>query len=186
MKLNQIKRSKIIVPAVIVILVIGSVASFVLWASKPHQGRVTNASSSRETVAYQDKLLEGTYFQFVHSSNYSIKKEAALNGEIERYTLSAGTRYDKRLLAAITNLPDGQIDSYGAYIYRKSSADVYSMRKIQSGSNTYNVWVRKDGTEQTAMIQRGNKLALITLVTANPKDDLTTEMDALLNTFKWK
>lgn len=178
-----LKYLKFVIP---VVLVTGMVVVFLAWSNAPNQGTIANASTAKAPAAYFDKTLDGTYMKFQHSSKYLLTSEIPSNGDLERYTLSADTRYDKRILISVTNLPDGRLDSNGAYIYRQSSKDVYGMRKLQIGSELYTVWVRNDGTEQTAMIPRGNKVAIISSVTANPKDDLNTEMDALLNSFRLK
>lgn len=178
-----LKYFKFLIPAV---LVTGLAVGFLVWSNAPNQGTIANASPTKAPTAYFNKTLNGERMQFQYSSKYSLKNEIPSNGDLERYTLSADTRYDKRILISATNLPDGRLESNGAYTYRQSSKTVYAMRKLQVGSEVYTVWERNDGTEQTAMIPRGDKVAIITSVTANPKDDLTTEMDALLNSFRLK
>jgi hypothetical protein len=157
-----------------------------MWASTPKQGTITNTSSSRVQTTYYDKKLEGTYMSFQYSGKYIAKTETVTNGDLERYTLSADTHYDKRILASVADLPDGRLESNGAYIFRQKSPDSYIYRKMQVNSGMIGVWVKKDGTEQTAMIPRGNKVVVISLVTASTNDDLAKETDALLNTFRWK
>lgn len=183
MRFFRLKYLIIIIP---VLAVVGTVIGFVVWSNVPRHGVISNAPPAKSPTAYFDKTVDGTYMKFQYNSKYVLKKEIPINGDLERYTMSAGTRYDKRLLAVVANLPDSKLETYGAYIYRKTRTDLYAARKLQSGDEVYTVWVRSDGTEQTAMIPQGNKVAVITYVTANPKDDLTSEMDAFLNSYEWK
>lgn len=181
----KVKKSlKIVVP---IVVVLAAIVWFVLWANAPKQGTITNGSSSNKgPTTYYDKKLDGTYMSFQYSGKYVAKTETPTNGDVERYTLSADTRYDKRISASVSDLPDGQLTSNGNYIFRQKSTTLYTNRKVQVAGSTADVWVKKDGTEQTAIFAHGAKAATISFVTANTNDDLTSEIDALLKTFSWK
>lgn len=176
------KYLKIAVP---VLFVAGVIVCVVLWARAPQEGRITKSAVTKGPTTYYDKKLEGTYISFQYSGKYIVRNETAKDNDVELYTLSANTRYDKRILVSVANLPDGRLESNGAYIFRKKSPTVYTIRTVQVGDTQVEVWVKSDGLEQTAMIPRGNKVAVISFVTANMSDDLTTEADALLKTFRW-
>lgn len=182
----KLAQPKVVVPAVTVVTAIGMVGGFYLWANAPQQGRVTNTTPYQIPVVPKDKLLEATYFQFEYGGNYLMKKEIAANGDLERYTLSADTKYDKRILAFVSPLPPKGIEYNGAYILRKSSPGVYAMRTLTIKNVAYTIWVKNDGTEQTVMIPKGKQFTTISIVTANPQDNLTLELDALLTTYQWK
>lgn len=183
MKFIRLKYLKIIIP---VVLIIGVTVGLLVWANAPNQGTISNASTVKSPTAYFDKTLDGTYMKFKYSSKYVAKDAGPGNGDLERYTLSANTRYDRRILASVADLPDGRLESNGAYIFRQKNSSLYSHRMVKVGSDIIDVAVNKDGTEQTAMIPRDKKAAIISFVSSNTSDDLTTEIDSLLNSFQWK
>lgn len=164
------------------------IISFIVWSAKPSQGNVKESSSSKNpsTSEVANKKIDGKYIAFNYSGKYVAKSEGPKNNELEIHTLSAGTNYDKRIIASVSNLPDGQISSYGAYIYRKLQTELYTARKVQVDGAVVDLWVKNDGSEQTVMIPRGNKVATITFTTASTADNLTSEADALINSFRWK
>lgn len=183
MKHPRLKYFKILIPA---LLLIGVMAWFLVSANMPNKGSISNPPSNKASNDYYDKILDGTHFKFQYSSRFLAKNETATNGDLERYVLIADTRYDKRILASVTGLPDGRLESNGGYIFRQSSSSIYSSRTIKVGSDTITIWVKKDGTEQTAIIPNGQKAAVISFVTINTNENLTNEIDTLLSTFRWK
>lgn len=183
MKHRILKYLKIII---IVALILGAITGIVIWARTPTVGIILSPPPLKGPTTYYDKKLNGKYMSFQYSGKYSATDQGTKDNDLERYTLNADTHYDKRLLASVANLPDSNVQSDGAYIFRQKSPSLYVDRKVTVQSTPIDVWVKNDGTEQTAMIPHGNKLAIITFVTANPADDLTGEMNALLKTFEWK
>lgn len=179
-------RIKYFKKLIIASMLIGAVYGLLVWANMPKKGSILNApNSNRASNKYTDLTLDGTNFKFQYSSSFNLKQEVASNGDVERYTLIADTRYDKRILASVAELSDGRLESNGAYIFRQNSSN-YSNRKVKAGSEMATVWVKKDGTEQTAIIHNGKQAALISFVTSNINDNLTKDIDTLLSTFQWK
>jgi hypothetical protein len=161
---------------------------FIVWATSPHQGKVapSTAPETNEQALAPDKTLDSAYMTFQYSGKYLMKNEGPANNDLEVYRLNADTHYDKQIIASVSNLPDGQLGSYGNYIYRKIHTDLYGVRKERVAGTEVEVWVKNDGTEQTVMIPHGNVVATITFATASSSDQLTREVDALLSTFRWK
>jgi hypothetical protein len=183
-KLRVKKNIKLVI---CMVLIAGALAGLTLWARTPTEGKILTPPPIKGPTTYYDKTLDGTYISFKYSGKYLPKNEGPRDNDMERYTLSADTHYDKRVLVSVAGLPDGRLEeSNGSYIFRQKSTDLYGSRKVPVGNTTTDVWVKKDGTEQTTMIPHGDKVAIISFVTANPSDDLTGEMDALLKTFAWK
>jgi hypothetical protein len=169
----------------LVVLVIAVIA-IAVWGKTPRLGIIKNPSVTNSPTTYYDKKLNGTYISFQYSGKYMEKNDGPKDNYLERYTLSADTHYDKRIQASVIDLPDGKLESNGDYLYRMKSGSVYTARKIEIHGTVVNVWVKNDGTEQTAFITHGNKAASISFVTASGNDNVTGEMDALLETLQWK
>jgi hypothetical protein len=167
-------------------IIIAAIVGVVIWARAPTLGTILSPPPLQGPTTYYDKKLNGKYMSFQYSGKYSATDQGAKDNDLERYTLNADTHYDKRLLASVANLPDGKLEADGGYILRQKSTDLYKNRKFAVKGSSVDIWVKNDNTEQTAMIPHGNKVAVISLVTANPGDDLTGEMNALLKTFEWK
>lgn len=180
------KRYKVIIPLVIVVAIL---AWLILWMQSPSEGSVSKKppTSTKQVSTFQDKKLDGEYIAFQYSGKYVPSANVAANNDVERYTLSAGTNYDKRIQAAVVNLPDGKLESNGDYIFRQKTPSVYTKRQLKTSVGTYDIWVKTDGTEQTAMAAKGNKAIVITLLTSpGVEDNLTVEADTLLNSLQWK
>lgn len=181
-------QKKIVIRIIATLLLIGLVVLFIQWMGSPHKGQVTVRSPPYNEIpsVRTDKILQGTYMTFSYSGMYLAKNESNKNNDLEIYTLIADTNFDKRIVASVSNLPDGQLNSYGAYKMRSVRTDLYTARKIQVGGEVIDVWVRNDNTEQTAFIPRGNKVATIAFVSSSTSDQLTPEVDAILRSFRWK
>lgn len=158
----------------------------VVWSSAPHEGVISNPPQLQTPKVHTTNKLDGNYISFEYNGRYTAREDIPRNEAIEMYTLYADTRYDKRILASVTNLPDGRVESSAAYIYREKTPSLYTSRKIQVEGKDVEVWSKSDGTEQTAFIPHNDKLAIVSFVTSNTSDQLTGEMDGLLKTFQWK
>lgn len=184
MKKQKTKYLKIFL---LVLAAIGLIVWLILWGRSSGEGKVLRSPDSKAPTAYVDKQLVGRYISFTYSGRYMARTEAAKDNDLERYTLSADTRHDKRILASVSNLPDGKLESDGSYIYRQKATALYTSRKVQVGEHqSVTVWAKKDGTEQTAIMAHGNRVATVSLVTTNTSEDLTAETNALLKSFRWK
>jgi hypothetical protein len=177
------KYLKIIIP---ILLALGFIAWAVAWGGSTNEGTISPPSATKGPSTYTDKQLNGTYISFQYGGKYTNRDEAAKDNDIERHTLTADTRYDKRILASVSNLPDGQLTSNGGYLYRQKTPSLYTSRTVKLGGSAATVWAKNDGTEQTVIMARGTRAATISFVTANTKEDLTAEINALLKTFDWK
>ncbi len=172
---------------IIAIVLIGLLGWFLVWAALPNHAKLSAPKATNKTPAIVgDKDLNSTYISFRYNGKYLAKNEGPSNNDLEVHTLSADTHYNKQIIASVSTLPDGQLDSYGAYIFRKVRTDLYKARQVKVAGLAAEVWVKNDGSEQTVMIPHGNKVATLAFTTASQMDTLTAEVDALLKTFSWK
>jgi hypothetical protein len=180
------KRLNIIIPVLLILTLVGWL---VVWTRTPSEGRIISSQQTvtQEAPELQDKKMDGTYVSFWYDGKYAASGNIANNNDLERYTLSAGTTYDKRILAAVVNLPEGRLESNGDYVYRQKTPSVYTKRQLQTAAALFEIWVNKDNTEQTAMAAHDKKaLVLSFLTTPGADDDLAREVDTVLKTLAWK
>jgi hypothetical protein len=179
---------KPLVISILILVILGAISWLIFWMHMPAEGSVSHITpSGRSGAAPYNKKLDGTYVSFQHSSEYMVRSVAPSNNDLERYTLNASTQYSKQIIASVVRLPEGQLKSNGDFLYRLKSPEVYTSHKFHTSSGIVDVWVRKDGTEQTAMVPHGDKAAILSLITAPGANiDLTPEMDTLLKTLEWK
>jgi hypothetical protein len=173
---------------IIILSIIGVISWLVIWMQTPARGSVSLTSTTNKTMPpLHAKKLDGTYVSFQYGGEYSAQTEEAANNDLERHTLNASTHYNKQILASVVELPGGLLQHNGDYVYRQKSTGTYANRKFQVNGRAIDVWVKRDGTEQTAMVPKGDKAAVVSLVTGPGANvDLTTEMDTLLKTLEWK
>jgi hypothetical protein len=179
-------KAKYVKATVFIVVLVVAIVAVAAWGKTPKLGRIKNPSVTNSPTTYYDKKLNGTYISFQYSGKYIEKNDGPGDNFLERHTLSADTHYDKRIQASVFSLPDSKLDSNGDYIYRMKSTSVYTNRKVSIHGAIVDIWVKNDGTEQTAFIAHGNKAASISFVTASASDNVTGEMDALLETLQWK
>jgi hypothetical protein len=181
-------KKSYIIATIVLLLVAGLIAWGVMWMHMPARGKVMPTPPiSAGTTSLINKRLSGKYISFEYKGEYTAQTDKSENGSLERYTLGAGTQYSKEIHISVSELPDGKLEANGDYIYRQKSMDVYSSRNLNTGHGIYKIWVKKDGTEQTAMVPKGDKVAVISFVIGNGSNiDVTTEINALLQSLEWK
>jgi hypothetical protein len=160
----------------------------VVWANSNNTGVVETPYSvlPKATVAYKD--YDGTSLSFRYLGVYSIRKPAVeqKNANVGQVMFKADTTYEKHLSVEVSNLPGGALAQNSAYNLRLNSPNEYASRSLTVDGVQATIWVKKDGTEQTAMVPRGNRLATFSFVQIGTQSDITPEVDALLATVKWK
>ena len=180
------KRLKIIIP----VILIAAVALWLLiWMRAPSEGQILSvpASPTQTVQELKDKTLDGTYISFQFGGKYTASPNSPSNNDLERYTLSAGTTYDKRILAAVVNLPEKRLEANGDYMYRQKTPSVYSKRLLKTPSGVFEIWVNNNKIEQTAMAAHGDKAIIMSFMTTAGADaDLGGEVDTVLKSLTWK
>jgi hypothetical protein len=185
MKKIHISKKYIFSLVVVVALVTG--AGLAWWASAPKKGRITSTPSQRnQSEGYSVKELDGRYISLSYSGRYVASSEPPRDGYVELHMLRASTTYNKQIAVSVAELPGGNADSNGQYLHRKKRTDLYQNRKVAVGDRMVDVWVKKDGSEQTAMMPKGELLATLSFTTANQNDNLTAEVDEILKSLRWK
>lgn len=123
---------------------------------------------------------------FSYSGIYVANNEGPKDSFVELYMLRAATNYDKQISASVAEIPGGNLESNGPYLHRKQRPDLYQSRKVEVEGRLVNVWVKNDGTEQTAIMPYGDKVVTLSFTSAGQNNELSTEVDSLLKTFHWK
>ncbi len=189
MRKIHISKKMILIPVLLIIVIVGIVIA--MWASAPKKGTIGTAPSTRtnQTENYTVKQLDGKFIAFSYSGRYVASTESPQDGSLELYMLRATTTYDKQIAASVAELPDGNLNANGAYLYRQSRTDLYKKRSVEVQGRQIDVLVKSDGTEQTAFLPYGNRvviLAFTTTAAAAQNDNLTDEVNELLKSFRWK
>ena len=186
--MNKIKITKkwvIITSILLFVLAVLGVVGW--WANTPKKGKVITAPVMRDQdQGYSVKELNGQYISFSYSGIYIPSSEPARDNFVELHMLRASTIYDKQIAVAVANLPDGNVNSNGAYLLRKSHPDLYKNRILNLGDKQIEVWSKSDGSEETAIMPKGDKVAILSFTSANKNDNLRTEADEVLKSFQWK
>lgn len=155
------------------------------YANSANKGRIVTADARPRTVTPANKTYTGKYMSFVYPGTYRTEARPAQGVDLEVAMLSADTNYDKRLAVSVSDLPGGLLDNNSAYKLRSTYTNLYASRALNTPGGAATVWVKRDNSEQTAFIQKGNRVAVLSFTTANTSEDLTAEVNALLGSFKW-
>lgn len=177
------KRTVIVV---VVTAIIAAIAGFLVWSQSASQGTVTTSYKSNKPIA--DKQLDGRYFKLTYPGRYAIKKVESTNPrDLEVYTLTADTVYDKRLIVTVVQLPSGRLDDESGYKLRQAHSDEYTAETKPFGDDTATIMSKRDGSERTIFVPHRGKLLTLSFVT-DPANDtgLAGEAEVVLGGFTWK
>jgi hypothetical protein len=173
------------VTLVIVSLVLLLAAAFYYSISRPNQGKIINTPESQRAVP-ADRTLHGIYMTINYSGSYNAQRLAAKDNDLELYMLTANTNYDKRIAVSVSKLQEGNLVTNSAYNLRKTHTELYSNRTKPVDGGTASIWTKTDGSEETVFIPKGTRVAVLSFTTNSSLNELQTEVDKVLNTFKWK
>ena len=168
------------------LLVVGLVAGVALWASAGSQGQIVVTPDKKIVHGPAYQVFDGSYMTFSYPSTYRVHKLDAKDTDLELFMLTADTNYDKRLAVSVSKLTAGGLNDNSAYLLRQSQPDTYASHKVSVDGSPALVWAKKDGLEQTVFISHGDKVATLAFTTTGNLDDLQPQVDALLQTFRWK
>lgn len=176
-------KASIIIAAVV--LIAGAVVFF--WAGSSNQGTVYETAPRAASSEPATNLFDGTYIAFEYSSRYDVERLPAGGDDLELYRLSANTNFDKRLAVAVSRLPGGQLQQNSAYVLRSTATSDYASQEVTlADGSVATVFTKMDNLERTAFIKKGERVAVLAFTTTGNLDNLEPEVDAVLQTFRWK
>lgn len=180
------KRKRCILGAVTVTLLLVVVGSGIMWASSSNQGKIVAFSPKNPVYIPANKDFTSAYMTFTYDGNYKPHQLPATDNDLENTILSADKNYDKRLAVSVSKLSGGQLNSNSAYNLRASQTDAYSSHQVTVSGGAATVWTKNDGSEQTAFIPYGDKIAVLSFSTSGTAGNLSPEVVAVLASFRWK
>jgi hypothetical protein len=185
MKFKLTKRKKVILT--IVVIVVSVAMLFFLWLQSGNKGSIKqNGTHTVQAINKDNKILDTKLMRFEYPYNYNARETQTTDVDLEMHQLDATTAYEKKISASVSVLPDGTLNSNSAYLLRKSRADLYRKR-LDASSLAAEIWVSYDNKEQTVFIKKSNRVAVISFIqNGGDYNNLTKEVDALIESFKWK
>ena len=184
MKSKVLNFLKFVVIATTIIVIIG----LFWWFSTANKGSIGEAQqfkSINKKVGYNE--LNGKYIYLQYANNYFIQKLPATDNDLELYTISANTAYTKQLVVSVTKLPDNKLENNSAYMLRNTRTDLYTERVVETKTLKARVWTRNDNQEQTAILEKDSKVAVLSFVQQGGEPyKLNAEVNTLLRSFEWR
>jgi hypothetical protein len=184
--IQKFKRHKIKLLVVGALLV--TIFSVATWANSDNAGVVEIHATPlpQATVAYKEYVSGNVSFRY--PGIYTIHQTAVkgTNGTYAQASFKADTTYEKHISLQVDDLPGGTLTNSSANNLRQNSPDEYTSRNFTVDGLQAIVWVKKDGTEQTVLVPRGNQVVTMSFVQIGSQNDMTPEVNALLTTLKWK
>ena len=179
-------RRRIITLAVVVVVVTILAAVGIFWSMSGNQATINTPPAKKAATPVTDQLYNGKYVEFSYKGVYHVSKPKNIGDDLEVATFTADTDYDKSLAVEVSPLPDSKLENNSGYNYRKNTPNTYTSRTLAVDGGTAVVYT-KGQSEQTAFIQYGNKIVVLSFTTTPGNfDNLQPEVDALLQTFHWK
>ncbi len=174
---------KLISVAIVAVIIVGGL---VWWSRSSTSGTVTIRRPATLDAAALGKTLDGTNFSLKYPNSYAKRVLPAKDNDIELYELRANTVYDKRLAVEITHLPTAVLTDDGSYNFRKVHPEDYQERLLNTQAGDAHIMIKSDGKEQTAFMIHNGKLATLAFVTDGAADQLTSEVDQVVASVRWK
>lgn len=184
LRLFNSRKKRIVWALVLIVLVV--VVLFVLWLTADNEGKISDPSGSARSNVPSYKDFDGKFITFRYSGMYGVRALPTANQDLELYNFSASTMYQKNIAVSVSELTAGSLNNNSAYNLRRSQPDKYAQRDIQVAGMPATLWVKHDGKEETAIIPKGDRVAVLSFTTAGPTGQLGSEVTALLQTFTWK
>lgn len=168
----------------IIVVIIATIC--ILWfLTSSNQGTVSQAPAPgpQKAAVPTYKELRGANFRLRYLGMYTIKQLSASDNDLEIYQLTADTTYTKQLAIAVSRLPGGDLANNSAYLLRQSQPGTYTEQKIGAAD----VWLRRDGTEETAFLVHGERVATLAFTQqGSTTAALQTEVHNVLDSFTWE
>lgn len=157
-----------------------------IWSKGDNKGTVVNVPDTTHQHGPAVKELVGTYISFQYAGGYDLKKSALGDTDLEAYMLTAGTNYEKHIAVDVALPENGKLDNFTPYIARKTRADLYQQQSITVAGEPAVLFIKNDLTERTVLIPHNSSITTLSFVSKGSTDDLQTEINQLLATFKWR
>lgn len=170
----------------LLIVAVAIVVLLVSWAQSPTSGKVlsTPVAATQKPEGYSTKQFSSEHLTFSYSGVYVSTTEAPKDNFVELHMLRAAVQHEKQIAVSVAYLPDGSLDSNGPYLHRKKRPDLYSSRQIEVSGKRIDVWVKHDGTEQTAIIPHNDKVVTLAFTSSTQDEKLGMEVDQLLGSMQ--
>ena len=183
-KIVLTKKKTIIGSLALVLVIVGS--SFSVWALSTNKGVIMTAPE--KAVVWEPAIAtqNGEYIYFQYSNSYKLEKLPATPSDPENYELTANTNFEKHVAVIVHKLDNTGLNGFTGYTSRNSRTDLYDKQDVMVGQEPAVEFVKKDQTERTVFILRGNYVAVFAFVTTSRYDDIDTEITTMLNSFNWK
>jgi hypothetical protein len=168
-------------------VVVASSIGFGAWAVSDNKGTVVSVKDDYRGASGPKILdLSGRYINFKYTNVYQSVKQDVGGISLESYSLTANTNYEKHLAVAVYSLQDNALESLSPYNVRLVQPSLYKRSEAVVAGNPVIMFAKSDGSEQTVFLTRGDKVASLSFTTTGTYDDLTHEVDTILQTFSWK
>lgn len=170
-------------------MIIFSIAS--IFMNKPSKATIVKSTvEDTSTAAKIEKTntIKAKYFSLDYDagldtvSNISAGDKTAL--EVYRVARS-DTSGRRTFVITIKSLPKGGMSEESSYKLRHINPDTYNENTKEYGGQSFVVFDKKDGSESTAFIANGDKLAILAYTLATPNGDLEEESAELFSAFRW-
>lgn len=181
--LDRKRRKPLIIIVLVVVLVVAVLLIFHWLSASSQASNTTNAPKLSASKPVGNQTFTGAYMSFTYSGQYIAQQLTAQAPDLESYMLSADTSYPKNLAVTVTT---GDMTKSSGYNLRQiDTADYSRHSELVDGSQAV-LWVKADGSEQTAYIQHGPNFATLSFNVQNTNvSSLTAEVNAVLASFHW-
>lgn len=173
---------------VIGVVALASLAGIVVWTQSSNTGDINQtATQIEQNPTEKIEQINGQYISFEYSSQYVPRERQNKSDDLEYHELDADKPYPKKISISVSKLPDGTLNSNSAYLLRKSFTEDYRERELATPILNTEIWSSMDGTKQTVFITKNDLVAVFAFTQdGGDKVAYNNEVDAIINSFKWK
>lgn len=180
-------RRRVIIGAVGLAVLVGlALAGYHILGSS-NQGTISQGSTEQARKWIPAfRTLDGTYISLQYKGSYMLSRLPATDDDLEIYRLSDDTTYARQIDISVSKLPSGSLQTDSAWLLRKSKPDQYTEQHLQFPAGTVDLWTKQDGTEETAFLVNGTRVAAIAFAQQAGSVSMDPEMQAMLKSFVWR
>lgn len=162
-----------------------------IFMNQPSSGTIVKHSLQDERVeeAAKTNTITAKHFSLIYDASLDtvsdISQQDATALEVYRIARS-DTKGRRIFVITIKQLPAGGMSEESSYKFRRTNPELYKEGSRTAGDNSYATFEKSDGSELTAFLTRGDKLAMLAYTLQAPEGDLHTETEELLSNFRWQ
>lgn len=160
------------------------------FIDSPVEGSTTKTVLSAQASASPTpgiNQLTGMYIELMYPGVFDqvgpVKNDAQA---LEQFNMGSKQDSARMIAVSVRNLPENSLNEESGYRYRTLRPAEYVPKTDKIRGETVTIMMKRDKTEATLFWPRGNKVAIVSITSTSPKDDVSAFMAVIQKDIRWR